>query len=54
MYKRQVLGKGILGSVLAIGIFMIPTFSRLVYSMVLENKQRLYVKAAQSLSLIHI
>lgn len=48
MMLVTVLGKGILGSVLAIGIFMIPTFSRLVYSMVLENKQRLYVKAAQS------
>ncbi len=43
-----VVGKGILGAVLAIGIFMIPSFSRLVYSMVLENKQHLYVKAAQS------
>lgn len=43
-----VVGKGVWGAVLAIGIFMVPTFSRLVYSMVLENKQRLYVKAARS------
>ena len=39
---------GILGAVLAIGLFMVPTFSRLVYSMVLENKHRLYIKAAHS------
>ena len=48
MMLVTVLGKGILGAVLAIGLFMVPTFSRLVYSMVLENKQRLYIKAAHS------
>ena len=48
MMLVTVLGKGSLGAVLAIGLFMVPTFSRLVYSMVLENKQRLYIKAAHS------
>ena len=48
MMLVTVLGKGILGAVLAIGRFMVPTFSRLVYSMVLENKQRLYIKASHS------
>ena len=44
MMLVTVLGKGILGAVLAIGLFMVPTFSRLVYSMVLENKQRLWMQ----------
>lgn len=48
MMLVTVIGKGIIGAVIAIGIFMIPTFSRLVYSMVLENKSKLYIKAARS------
>ena len=43
MMLVAVLGKGLINSVIAIGIFMIPSFSRLVYSMILENKTRLYV-----------
>ena len=52
MMLVTVLGKGILGAVLAIGLFMVPTFSRLVYSMVLENKQRLYIKAATAMDAV--
>lgn len=48
MMLVAVLSKGLINSVIAIGIFMIPSFSRLVYSMILENKTRLYVKAARS------
>lgn len=48
MMLVMVLGKGLINSVIAIGIFMVPSFSRLVYSMILENKQKLYIKAARS------
>ncbi len=43
-----VIGRGIKGSVIAIGIFMVPVFSRLVYSMVLDAENLLYIKAAKS------
>ncbi len=36
------------GSIIAISIFMVPTFSRLVYSMILEAENLLYIKAAKS------
>lgn len=48
MMLVAVLGKGQINAVIAIGIFMIPSFSRLVYSMILENKTRLHIKAARS------
>lgn len=43
-----VLGKGIKNSLIAIAIFMVPVFCRLSYSMILERKNLLYIKAAKS------
>lgn len=43
-----VVGRGIKGSIIAISIFMVPVFSRLVYSMILETENLLYIKAAKS------
>ena len=43
-----VLGKGIINAAIAISVFMIPVFARLSYSMILENKKKLYIKAAES------
>ncbi len=43
-----VLGKGIINAAIAISFFMVPVFARLSYSMILENKKRLYIKAAES------
>lgn len=43
-----VVGRGIKGSIIAISIFMIPVFSRLVYSMILDIENLLYIKAARS------
>jgi ABC-type dipeptide/oligopeptide/nickel transport system permease subunit len=43
-----VVGRGIKGTIIAISIFMIPVFARLVYSMVLDAENLLYIKAAKS------
>jgi len=43
-----VVGRGIQGSIIAISIFMIPTFARLVNSMILDTENLLYIKAAKS------
>lgn len=43
-----VAGRGIQGSIIAISIFMIPTFARLVNSMMLDVENLLYIKAAKS------
>ena len=43
-----VLGKGMWNAVIAIAVFNIPSFARLSYSMILETRTRLYVKAARS------
>ena len=43
-----IAGKGMLPSALAVAFAMVPVFSRLVYTMMLETKERLYVKAAVS------
>ena len=43
-----IAGKGLLPSVAAIALAMVPVFSRLVYTMMLETKEKLYVKAAVS------
>ncbi|WP_156290676.1 ABC transporter permease [Oceanobacillus salinisoli] len=48
MMLVAVLGEGLWNAVLAIGIFMIPVFARLSYSLVLDQKDELYIKAAQS------
>lgn len=43
-----VVERGVQSSVIAISIFMVPVFSRLVYSMILETENLLYIKAAKS------
>ena len=48
MMLVTVLEKGIQGSIAAISIFMVPVFSRLVYSMILDTENLLYIKAAKS------
>lgn len=48
MMLAAVLGKGLGSAVIAIGVFMVPFFTRLVYSLVLENRDTLMVKAARS------
>jgi len=48
MMLVTVAGRGLKGSIIAISIFMVPTFSRLVYSMILDTENLLYIKAAKS------
>jgi ABC-type dipeptide/oligopeptide/nickel transport system permease subunit len=48
MMLVTVAGRGEQGSIIAISIFMIPTFARLVYSMILDTENLLYIKAAKS------
>lgn len=43
-----VLGKGIKNSLIAIAVFMIPVFCKMTYSMILEKRNILYIKAAKS------
>ncbi len=43
-----IAGKGLLPSAIAVAVAMVPTFSRLVNTMVLETRSRLYVRAAES------
>lgn len=43
-----IAGKGIIPSAIAVALAMVPSFSRLVYTMMLENKESLYVRAAKS------
>ncbi len=42
------VGKGNQGAVIAISIFMIPSFARLTYSLILDSEGLLFVKAAMS------
>jgi ABC-type dipeptide/oligopeptide/nickel transport system permease subunit len=48
MMLVAVLKRGIQGSIAAISIFIVPIFSRLVYSMILDTENLLYIKAAKS------
>ncbi|MPM29535.1 Glutathione transport system permease protein GsiD [bioreactor metagenome] len=48
MMLVTVIGRGEKGSIIAIAIFIVPTFARLVYSMVLDTESMLFVKAAKS------
>ena len=48
MMLVTVVGRGAQGSIIAISIFMIPTFARLVNSMMLDTESLLYIKAAKS------
>lgn len=42
------MGEGIWNTILAISIFMVPVFARLSYSLVLEQQNELYIKAART------
>lgn len=48
MMLVTVVGRGTEGSIVAISIFMVPTFARLVNSMMLDTESLLYIKAARS------
>lgn len=43
-----VIGRGLTSSLVAIAVFMVPTFARLTYSLAMEARGTLYVKAARS------
>lgn len=43
-----VIGRGLGSALIAIAVFMVPTFARLTYSLVMEARGTLYVKAARS------
>ncbi|NMA01034.1 MAG: ABC transporter permease [Clostridia bacterium] len=43
-----ILGRGQHSVVIAIGVFNIPIFARLVYGLILGNENKLYLKAAES------
>lgn len=43
-----VMGRGLASALVAIAVFTVPTFARLVQSLVLEARSSLYVKAARS------
>ncbi len=44
-----VVGKGKEGAIVAISIFMVPSFARLVYSLILDSESNLFIKAAKKL-----
>lgn len=48
MMMVAAVGKGQEGAVAAIGVFMIPPFARLVYSLILDSENLLFIKAAKS------
>ena len=48
MMLVTVVERGIQGSIIAISIFMVPVFARLVYSMILDTEDLLFIKAAKS------
>lgn len=48
MMMVAAIGKGQEGAVAAIGVFMIPPFARLVYSLILDTENSLFIKAARS------
>ena len=48
MMMVAVIGKGNTGAIISISLFIVPVFTRLVYSLILENENLLFVKAAKS------
>ena len=48
MMMVVVVGKGQEGAIAAISVFMIPPFARLVYSLILDNENALFIRAAKS------
>lgn len=43
-----VVGRGLVSALVAIAVFMVPTFARLAYGLTMEARGTLYVKAARS------
>lgn len=43
-----VIGRGLFATLIAVAVFMIPTFARLTSSLVLEERAKPYIKAARS------
>ena len=43
-----VVGRGLTSALIAIAVFMVPTFARLAYGLTMEARGTLYVKAARS------
>lgn len=48
LMAAAILGRGLLPSVLAVCISMVPSFSRLTQAMILEGRERLSIKAARA------
>lgn len=48
MMMITIVGRGTKGSIVAVAFFMIPSFARLVYSLILDNENLLFIKAAKS------
>lgn len=48
MMMVAAVGKGREGAIVAISVFMIPPFARLVYSLILDSESALFIKAARS------
>jgi ABC-type dipeptide/oligopeptide/nickel transport system permease subunit len=48
MMMVAAVGRGQEGAIVAISVFMIPPFARLVYSLILDNENALFIKAAKS------
>lgn len=48
MMMVAAVGKGQEGAIVAISIFMVPPFARLVYSLILDSENALFIKAAKS------
>ena len=48
MMLVAIIGKGLINAAIAIAVFMVPSFARVVYTMVLDIKSRLYIKACRS------
>ncbi len=48
MMMVAAIGKGQEGAIVAISVFMIPPFARLVYSLILDSETHLFIKAASS------
>ena len=48
MMMVAAVGKGREGAIAAISVFMVPPFARLVYSLILDSENALFIKAARS------
>ncbi len=50
----EIVGKGILGLIIATSIYSVPQFARLVRACILSTKESLYVQAARALGENHV